>query len=48
MESITLLFVMGLLLVGLYVTLLVRRDIMDRNELDRERRRQRFRRAGGR
>ena len=48
MESITLLFVIGLLLVGLYVTLLVRRDIMMRNEVDRERRRQRFRRAGGR
>lgn len=48
MESITLLFVMGLLLVGLYITLLVRRDIVTRNELDRERRRQKFRRAGGR
>jgi hypothetical protein len=46
MESITLLFVTGLLAAGLFVTLLVRRDIVSRRELERERQRQSWRRAG--
>lgn len=48
MESITLLFVLGLLLVSLYLTLLVRRDLSSKDAVERERRRQRPRRAGGR
>jgi hypothetical protein len=48
MESITLLFVSGLLLVALYLTLMVRKDIALKNEVERERQRQRPRRAGGR
>lgn len=48
MEPITLLFVLGLILVGLIVTLLVRRDIVAEQNLARERRRRTWRAARGR
>jgi hypothetical protein len=44
MESITVLFVTILLIAGVFVTLMVRRDIASSNELERQR--QRWRRAG--
>ena len=43
MEAITLLFVAGLVVVGLYVTALVRSDILSGQELERERRRELWR-----
>ena len=48
METITLLFVSGLVAAGVIVTLLVRKDIVTRNEMERAARRERVRRAGGR
>ena len=48
MESITLLFVGGLVAAGVFVTLLVRKDIATKNKMDRARQRQRLPRVGGR
>jgi uncharacterized membrane protein YciS (DUF1049 family) len=48
MESITVLFVAGLVVAGVLVTLLVRKDSVTKNELERERLRERLRRGGGR
>lgn len=48
MEPLTLIFVFGLGVAALYVTLLVRRDFLTRDEMNRERRRQLERRVRGR
>ena len=48
METTMLLFVTLLVVAGVFVTLIVRRDFVYRDELERERRRQRLRRPGAR
>jgi uncharacterized membrane protein YciS (DUF1049 family) len=45
MESITVLFVAGLVVASVLVTLLVRKDIVTKNELERARQRERLRRG---
>jgi len=48
MDALTLLFVAGLLLAAIFVTLLVRKDFAAREELKRQRQRQTMRRPRGR
>jgi hypothetical protein len=48
MESLTLLFVSGMAVAAILLTLLVRKDFSSREKLERERRRQTARRVRGR